>query len=205
MNGDTARGGDTGAYLHHPTIAGDLVVFVCEDDLWTVPAEGGAARRLTAGTTPCAGPRLSPDGRLVAFTGKPEGVPEICLFSVAEGGPVRRLTARAAARCTPVGWHPETGEVLYSGTADRPAAFGERVFAVHPDGGPPRLVEAGPAVTLSHGPEGAVLIGRSLTDPARRKRYRGGAAGELWVDPDGGGFRRLRPDAANPADPCWAG
>ncbi|WP_103500987.1 S41 family peptidase, partial [Streptomyces sp. SM14] len=206
MTSASAQGGAAGGYLHHPTIAGELVVFVCEDDLWTVPAEGGAARRLTAGTTPCAAPRLSPDGRLVAFTGKPEGAPEICVFSVADGGPVRPLTTQAATRCTPSGWHPDTGEVLYASTAGQPAAFGERIFAVHPDGGPPRLVEAGAAVTLAHGPDGAVLVGRSLTDPARRKRYRGGAAGELWVDPDGrGDFRRLRPDADNPADPCWAG
>jgi tricorn protease len=35
-------------YLRFPTINADTVVFVCEDDLWTVPADGGLARRLTA-------------------------------------------------------------------------------------------------------------------------------------------------------------
>ncbi|MFF7194952.1 S41 family peptidase [Streptomyces sp. NPDC008079] len=193
-----------GGYLHHATIVGDTVVFVCEDDLWTVSADGGTARRLTAGTTACAGPRLSPDGRQVAFTGSPDGLTEVCLTSVS-GGPVRRLTHQAG-RCTVTGWHPLTGEILYASTAGQPEGFGFRLFAVHPDGGPPRLVEAGPAASVSYGPGGGSVIGRSIADPARRKRYRGGAAGELWVDDDGSGaYRRLALPAGNPADPCWVG
>ncbi len=37
----------SGYYLL-PTISGDTVVFVSEDDLWSVPAQGGIARRLTS-------------------------------------------------------------------------------------------------------------------------------------------------------------
>src|SRR5206468_5771745 len=52
----------------------------------------------------------------------------------------------------------------------------------------------------------AVVLGRSIADPARRKRYRGGAAGELWVDRDGTSvFERLELPSGNPADPCWVG
>ena len=35
-------------YYRHPTIFRDRVVFVAEDDLWMVSAEGGDAFRLTA-------------------------------------------------------------------------------------------------------------------------------------------------------------
>ena len=31
-------------YFRYPTIAGDTIVFVSEDDLWAVPAEGGGPR-----------------------------------------------------------------------------------------------------------------------------------------------------------------
>lgn len=55
------------AYLRHPTLQGDRVAFVADDDLWTVPAGGGIARRLTAGLSEPSTPCLSPDGRWLAF------------------------------------------------------------------------------------------------------------------------------------------
>ena len=33
-------------YYRYATVANDSVVFVCEDDLWSVDRRGGAARRL---------------------------------------------------------------------------------------------------------------------------------------------------------------
>ena len=49
-------------YYRHPAIFCDQVVFACEDDLWTVPASGGSARRLTCGLGAAAFPALSRDG-----------------------------------------------------------------------------------------------------------------------------------------------
>ena len=38
----------TPGYYRYPSVSKDSVVFTSEDDLWTVAAEGGVARRLTA-------------------------------------------------------------------------------------------------------------------------------------------------------------
>ena len=54
-------------YYRFPTIHADTVVFVCEDDLWTVSASGGIARRLTSNLGQASTPALSPDGSTLAF------------------------------------------------------------------------------------------------------------------------------------------
>jgi len=58
----------TSGYYRFPTIFKDKVVFVSEDDLWQVPAEGGRAIRLTSNLGEVSNPRFSPDGEWLAFT-----------------------------------------------------------------------------------------------------------------------------------------
>ena len=189
-------------YLRFPTIAGDTVVFACEDDLWSVPVGGGSARRLTAGVSEASRPRLSPDGSLVAFVGSDDGPSELYVMPAA-GGPSQRLTYQAA-RCVTVGWHPSTGEIVYASTAEQPAGFGFRLFAVSPSGGLPRLLRRDRVDAIAFGPDGRVVIGRNTADPARWKRYRGGLAGELYTASSvDGPLTPLLSLPGNLANPCW--
>ena len=64
-------------YYRYPTIAGGRIVFVCEDDIWSVSAGGGTAARLTASFGSCSFPRLSPDGTTIAFVSTDDGTPEV--------------------------------------------------------------------------------------------------------------------------------
>src|SRR5260221_10884848 len=96
-------------YRRQPTLHGETVVFVCDDDLWSVAAAGGIARRLTAGLGEPSTPALSPDGKWLAFVGRDEQHPEVYLMAAA-GGPPRRMTWRWAGvllrRWTPEGREP---------------------------------------------------------------------------------------------------
>ena len=64
-------------YYRNPTVKGDTLVFVCDDDLWSTSISGGRATRLTSGTGNTDAPIFSPDGKWIGFTGTEEGHPEI--------------------------------------------------------------------------------------------------------------------------------
>jgi tricorn protease len=190
-------------YFRFPAIHREVIYFVAEDDLWVVSAEGGRAYRLTSGVGEASRPRVSPDGRLLAFVGREEGPPDIFVMP-AEGGPARRLTFQATP-CATAAWSPD-GEILYASSFGRPFQRDDWLWAVSPDGGLPRRLPLGPASAIGYGSGGRVVLGRYTADPARWKRYRGGTAGQLWVDAEGRGeFRRLPIANANLASPCWVG
>jgi tricorn protease len=193
----------TPGYYRFPTICEDVVVFVSEDDLWTVPANGGIARRLTSGLGAASHPALSLDGRWLAFSGRDEGSLEIYVMP-AEGGEPRRLTYLAANTLV-VSWMV-SGQIVFTSNAEQPFGGPPRLWMISPQGGSAELLPTGPAQSISFGPNGGCVIGRNAPDPARWKRYRGGTAGDLWIDRTGKGrFQRLIQLKGNPSRPLWIG
>jgi tricorn protease len=194
---------DRDAYLRHPTLHGDRIAFVADDDLWTVAASGGIARRLTAGLSEPSTPCLSPDGRWLAFVGRDEHHPEVHVMP-ADGGQARRLTWLGTDTLVR-GW-TAAGEIAYVTTQGQPFFRNHQGFAVAPSGGPSRALGLGQINHIACGAGGRVAIGRNTEDPARWKRYRGGRAGAIWVDAEGSGtFRRLDQLAGNVTTPLWIG
>ena len=193
-------------YYRYPTIAGDRIAFVCEDDLWIAPSDGGVATRLTVSFGSCTFPRFSPGGESIAFVSTDEGNPEIYTMP-ALGGQPRRLTFAGATQAAVVGWSQDGKEIYF---VANPVSWYEnetRPFAVAADGtSAPREIQLGHARTLSFGTGGRAAVGRNASDPARWKRYRGGTAGEIWVDTTGEGtFARLPVPDGNPCWPMWIG
>jgi tricorn protease len=186
-------------YYRYPTIAGSRVVFVCEDDLWSVAAAGGTAARLTASFGSCSFPRLSPDGTTIAFVSTDDGTPEIYSMS-ADGGQARRLTYLGSAYAAVCGWSPDGREIYF---VANPTTWDEqpRAFVVVP-GELPRELQLGHIRSILPIGERGAVVGRNSTDPARWKRYRGGTAGEVWIDSEGTGtFSKLPLPDGNPTWP----
>ncbi|RKU28572.1 peptidase, partial [Candidatus Poribacteria bacterium] len=189
-------------YYRSPTICQNTIVFVCEDDLWTVPVEGGVARRLTSNLGAAGSPRLSPDGEHLAFAGREEGPSEVYIMP-ALGGEAKRLTYQGS-NVSIVGWNTDGKHILYSSGAG--LAFDPWIWKLSSEGGEPQRLPYGPANHIDFSDTGGVIIGRLTREPARWKRYRGGTAGQLWIDTDGDGqFQPLAPVDSNFTTPMWIG
>lgn len=194
----------TQGYYRYPTIAHDRIVFVCEDDLWSVSSSGGVATRLTVSFGTCSSPRLSPDAQSIAFISTDDGNPEVYVMP-AIGGQPKRVTFLGSTIATVMGWSAD-GREIYFAANSRAWYEGEtRPFAVSRDGGESRDLGLGHARTFSFGPSGAMVLGRNAIDSARWKRYRGGTAGEVWIEShQSGEFERLSLPG-NPTWPMWIG
>lgn len=191
-------------YYRFPTIHDNRVVFVCEDDLWIVPASGGVAVRLTANLAEVSHPFVSPDGATLAFVGREEGNMEVYSMP-ADGGVAKRLTF-LGARSQVVGWSPDGKSIIFASNANQPFRQIFNLYAISPEGGLPERLPMGLAQNISYGSNGGVVLGRNTGDPARWKRYRGGTAGVIWIDPHGNGeFRKLIDLKGNLASPMWVG
>jgi tricorn protease len=192
-------------YYRHPTIAGDRIVFVCEDDLWAVPAAGGAATRLTVSFGACSTPRLSPDGTTVAFVSTDEGNPEVYVMPAAGGRP-ERLTFLGGTLVSVTGWSADSSTIFFVANANAWFERAARAFSISAKGGVPRELHLGHCKSLAFGPGDAIAIGRNADEPARWKRYRGGTSGEVWIDANGDGeFDRLPLPDGNPVAVMWIG
>ncbi|MEM7034510.1 MAG: S41 family peptidase, partial [Chloroflexota bacterium] len=197
----------TDGYYRYPTIHKDTIVFVSEDDLWTVPSDGGIARRLTANLGEISWPSLSPDGNQLAFIGREEGESEVyCMPSI--GGEARRLTF-LGARTLVSGWVPNSNKILFASNTSQPFAKRFDLYSLASDSVHPEKLATGPAVSISYQGQTAnqgCVIGRNTTDLARWKRYRGGTTGDLWIDREGNqDWQRLVALDGNVALPRWVG
>lgn len=84
-------------FASNPCLTPDsrTVIFSLEGDLWKVPATGGPATRLTAMQGDELYPRVSPDGRWIAFTGAQYGSQDVYVMPI-DGGEIRQLTFHEA-------------------------------------------------------------------------------------------------------------
>ena len=191
-------------YFRYPTIAGDTIVFVSEDDMWSVRADGGTAHRLTAGLSEESRPILSPDGAQLAFMSREEHHAEVWVMP-GSGGPAHRVTWLGANQSIPRLFLPD-GRILFVSDAGEPFASQLHAYAIAPSGGAPERLPYGPVREVAFGPDGGVVLGRNTADPARWKRYRGGTAGRLWIDRQGSGQCKPFLDLnGNLASPMWIG
>ncbi len=67
--------------LRFPDINNNLIAFVYAGDIWTVDSNGGEARRLTSHKGFELFPKISPDGKWIAFSGEYSGSRQIYRYT----------------------------------------------------------------------------------------------------------------------------
>ncbi|MBX9690636.1 MAG: PDZ domain-containing protein [Candidatus Obscuribacterales bacterium] len=190
-------------YYQQASIAGDRVVFVCDDNLWSTTTTGGAARKLSNLNGECSYPKLSPDGKQIAFTSMDEGHPEIFIMPF-EGGVPKRLTYLGGQACYACCWTPDGKYIVISADGKSPFFRHNELYLLSPDGNELKAMNLGHAYSYALDNNGRAVLGRNSNDPALWKRYKGGRAGELWIDSEAKGeFRRLGKINGNAVLPIW--
>jgi tricorn protease len=163
--------------LQDPTVSARHVAFVYAEDLWIVERAGGEARRLTSGVGAESTPRLSPDGRLVAFTGEYDGNADVYVLPI-EGGIPRRLTWHPD-RDRVLGWHPD-GRVCFASPRESGPGL-DKACLVRPEGGPVEVLPLPEVTSLSFHADGKHVAYTPLRPAFRTwKRYRGGRLSPVW-------------------------
>jgi tricorn protease len=201
--------------LRFPDIQGDKVAFCYGGDLWTAPAAGGNATRLTAHPGYELFPRFSPDGQWIAFTGQYDGDEQVYVIP-SSGGIPRQLTFYPARGPLPPRWGYDNQ--VYDWTADgksilfRSMRYGAsltdtRLFLVSLDGGLPTPLPLPQSGGGDLSPDGTKVAYSPLVRDFRTwKRYEGGWAQELYVF-DLGTYEltRVTDHPRADRDPMWIG
>ena len=165
--------------LHEPDISADRVVFVYSSDLWTAPATGGAADRLTAHIGDESGPKFSPDGNRIAFTGEYDGNTDVYVIPATGGAPTR-LTYHPGGDQV-LGWSPDGGQVLFSSGRDAYSRFSQ-IYTISVDGGYPDRLPIPEGSLASFAPSGRQIAYTPIANAfGVWKRYRGGRTTPIWL------------------------
>ena len=189
--------------LQKPALSRTQIVFVYAGDLWTVPRDGGDAKRLTSGAGIETNPAFSPDGSQIAFTGEYDGNVDVFVIP-AEGGVPKRLTWHPAADIT-LGWTPDGKRILFSSTRTSYSRLRE-LFTVGLEGGMAEKVDLPMGFEGAFSPDGTQLayvpISRAFT---AWKRYRGGQATPIWIATLATGhIEKVPREGSNDFNPMWA-
>jgi tricorn protease len=201
--------------LRFPDIHGDRVVFSYASDLWTAPAAGGTAVRLTAHPGMEVFAKFSPDGRWIAFTGQYDGDEQVYVMP-AGGGEPRQLTFYPArGPLTPrwgydnqvMGWTADGRSVVFRSQRDSWTLPQSRLYTVPATGGavtPLPMPEAGSG---DFSPDGARMVYSPRTRDFRtEKRYGGGQANTLYIyDLATNDARRISEGVRASRDAMWIG
>lgn len=208
---------DEARLLRFPAVGGDKIVFSYAGDLYSVSINGGKAERLTSHVGYEVFPRISPDGKTVAFTAQYDGNTEVYTIPV-EGGEPFRVTYSANVDRDNIGdrmgpnnivmcWTPDGKQIVYRSKWHTFSGLRGQLCQVDAKGGVPTEIPTSEGGFCSYSPDGKYLaMNRMFREFRTWKYYKGGQADEIWINKVG--TTELEKITDNPNQdifPMWIG
>jgi len=203
--------------LRFPAVGGGKIVFCYAGDLYSVDINGGTASKLTSHVGYECFPRISPDGKTIAFTGQYDGNTEVYSIPITGGEP-RRLTYSALVerdmvgeRMGPnnivMGWTPDGSKVVYRSKQHNFSGLRGRLCLVSAEGGISETIPTSEGGFCSFSPDGSKLaMNRMFREFRTWKYYRGGQADDIWVNTVGtSDLVKITDNDAQDIFPMWVG
>ena len=191
-------------FVRTPDVRGDVVVLAWEGDLFRVPLAGGAAIRMTTHPGNEEAPKVSPDGKWVAFRATYDGPNEVYLKPMAGGVP-KRLTFTGDA--SPVTWTPDGKRIVFRSGFESTFRPVPKLYSVSPEGELPERLPPERGVLASYSPDGTKLAyNRRGNEEYYWKRYKGGQYQDIWLYDFGAkSYTPLTDYVGKNSYPMWAG
>ncbi|MDB4889970.1 MAG: peptidase [Gemmatimonadetes bacterium] len=168
--------------LRSPSVSKTNIAFAYAGNIWIVDRAGGSARRLTTFAGEAGNPKLSPDGKLVAFNAQYAGNVDVYVVPM-EGGEPKRLTFHPGADLVR-GWSPDGKQVMFASTraSNGPGAI-PRFYTIGLDGSVETAMPQPRAYEGQISPDGKRLAYRMNNNvDEERRNYRGGQNRPIWIE-----------------------
>jgi Tol biopolymer transport system component/imidazolonepropionase-like amidohydrolase len=139
---------------------GQTIVFDMLGDIYTIPAAGGTATRLTQGIAHDVQPRFSPDGDEIVFISDRSGDDNVWIMA-ADGSDVRPVTRDVASSYLSPEWTPDGDYIVVSRSV--PLQGLEKLWLYHARGGT--------GLEMTPAPAGLRLMGAAFGEDERYVWY----------------------------------
>ncbi len=183
---------DESRLMRFPCIHENQTVFSYAGDLYSVNSNGGTASKLTNHIGYEMFPRISPDGKYIAFTGQYDGNTEVYVMN-AEGGVPKRLTFTATLgrddisdRMGPnnivITWTPDSKYIVFRSRRHSYNSFRGQLFKVSVTGGLSKEIPLLDGGFCSYSKDGTKLaFNRVFREFRTWKYYKGGMADDIRI------------------------
>ena len=177
-------------------------------DLWISSLDGKNPRRLTSHPATESSPKISPNGKWIAFSANYESNKDVYVISVT-GGPARRLTWHPGAD-TVNGWSIDGKNILFASAREMRNGRSNQLYHIASDGAYPEKLMEAPAFEGTWSTDGMRLAYRPYeagqVGGDGWRLHRGGSTPPVWIiDLETQVIEKIPHPRANESNPMWQG